>query len=347
MHVSIAKRRAAGLSLRVVSAGPGATIQDAGRFGYLRYGVVASGPMDWIAYDLANRALKNPSRAACIEISLGGLELECAGEPVAVAFAGGGFDWTRNGERLPSAAVVQLQPGNRLRASAGAWGTWTYLAVEGGVDVPLVLASRSTYARFSIGGLDGRALRAGDILSSRAVQSTLSATIVSALVEKSEDPIRVILGPQDDYFTREAIETLFSQTYAISARFDRMGYWLDGPRLEHAGGYDIVSDGIPLGGIQVPGSGQPLVLMADHQATGGYPKIATVIRADIGRFAQNRPGESVRFAPCDQHVAREALLRIDAVLSEIALAPFSRGISEESLLASNLISGVVDGSDMR
>lgn len=316
--------------------------------------------MDSIAYDVANRALENPANAACVEISLGGIELACE-EPVSVAFAGGGFTWTRNGARLPSAAVLQLSAGERLRAAPGAWGTWTYLAIDGGIDVPLVLGSRSTYARFSIGGLEGRVLRAGDLLFCHPERSELSrsessrsrgtakqlqaGSIVSKLLDRSNEPIRVILGPQDDYFTQGAIETFFSRTYAISSRFDRMGYWLDGPRLAHASGYDIVSDGIPLGGIQVPGSGQPLVLMADHQATGGYPKLGTVIRADIGRFAQHRPGESVRFIRCNPHAARQALLEVDAALDDGSVQPFGPHLSENALLASNLISGVVDGLD--
>ena len=327
--------------LRIVRAGPGETIQDAGRFGYLRYGIVASGPMDWIAFSLANRALANPDGAAAIEISLAGIEITCEDAPVAVAFAGGGFIWERDAARLPSAAAIVLRPGEHLRARAGAWGTWTYLALAGGIDVAPVLGSRSTYARFAIGGFEGRALRAGDILSarSRTNEDAREGTLRAPVLERTGLPIHVVLGPQDDYFTNVARETFFSQSYTISARFDRMGYWLEGPKLTHEAGFDIVSDGIPLGAIQVPGSGQPVVLMADHQATGGYPKLGVLTRADVGRFAQHRPGERVRFAPCAVEPAHRMLRDVYAGLDAFAVSP-----SDEMLGSSNLIGGVVDGS---
>lgn len=327
--------------LRVVRAGPGETIQDAGRDGYLRYGIVASGPMDWIAFGLANRALANPDGAAAIEISLAGIEVVCEDAPLLVAFAGGGFVWERGDARLPPAAVIALQPGEHLRTRAGSWGTWTYLAVAGGIDVPPVLGSRSTYARFAIGGLEGRALRADDVLHSHehASDDLVEGTLRTPLLERSNAPIRVVLGPQDDYFTSAARTTFFSESYTISGRFDRMGYWLEGPALAHEAGFDIVSDGIPLGAIQVPGSGQPVILMADHQATGGYPKLGTLTRADVGRFAQHRPGERVRFAPCSVDAAHRALREIYAALDETRI-----GAGDEILGSSNLIGGVVDGS---
>jgi 5-oxoprolinase (ATP-hydrolysing) subunit C len=326
--------------LRIVRAGPGETLQDAGRYGYLRYGIVASGPMDWIAFRLANRALGNPGDAASIEVSLAGIEVACEQAPLTVAFAGGGFVWERDGKRFPSAAVVRLEPGELLSARAGSWGTWAYLAVCGGVDVPLVLGSRSTYARFAIGGYEGRALRAGDVLNVRDhAQPVTEGTLRSPFLERSSSPIGVVLGPQDDYFTAQARETFFSESYAISARFDRMGYWLEGPKLAHEAGFDIVSDGIPLGAIQVPGSGQPVVLMADHQATGGYPKLGTLARIDTGRFAQHRPGERVRFAACTVDAAQHGLRETFATLEKpLTLA------GDDVLGSSNLIGGVVDGS---
>jgi len=326
--------------LRVVRAGPGETIQDAGRFGYLRYGIVASGPMDWIAFSLANRALANPEDAASIEISMAGIEVVCEGAPLTVAFAGGGFLWERDGMRLPPAAAIVLRPGEHVRASAGAWGTWTYLAVAGGIDVPQVLGSRSTYARFAIGGFEGRALRPDDVLGvGDGGRNGTEGTLRSALLERSTAPIGVVLGPQDDYITAASRETFFSESYAVSGRFDRMGYWLEGPKLAHEGGFDIVSDGIPLGGIQVPGSGQPVVLMADHQATGGYPKLGTLTRVDVRRFAQHRPGERVRFVRCTVEAAHRALRDVYAALDKTALQP-----GDEILGSSNLIGGVVDGS---
>lgn len=336
--------------LRILGAGPGETIQDAGRYGYLRYGVVASGPMDWIAYEIANHALENPHGAAAVEISRSGIEIACETAPMHVAVAGGGFVWERNGARLPNAGVARLEPGDRLRARAGSWGSWTYLALAGGIDVPRVLGSRSTYARFSIGGIEGRALRAGDVLAPLASDAGEPATgaVLTPLLERRAGPVRVVLGPQDDYFTDDARATFFTQGYAISARFDRMGYWLEGPRLAHAGGFDIVSDGIALGAIQVPGSGQPVVLMADHQATGGYPKLGTIARADIGKFAQLRPREGVRFAACTVDAARQALLDAWSLLEQPLArpaTPLGSGSSDAALASSNLIGGVVNAFD--
>ncbi|HTX03808.1 MAG TPA: biotin-dependent carboxyltransferase family protein [Candidatus Acidoferrales bacterium] len=328
--------------LRVIRAGPGETIQDAGRYGYLRYGIVASGPMDWIAFSVANRALGNPEDAASIEISLAGIEIVCEDAPLLIAFAGGGFVWERDGSRLPPAAAIALRPGEHVQARAGAWGTWTYLAVAGGIDVPQVLGSRSTYARFAIGGFEGRALRPDDVVCARdrinEGVAVVEGTLRTSLLERSSAPIRVVLGPQDDYFTSSARDTFFSERYAISGRFDRMGYWLEGPKLGHQAGFDIVSDGIPLGAIQVPGSGQPVILMADHQATGGYPKLGTLTRADVGRFAQHRPGEYVRFTPCAVDAAHRALRDSYAALDQTSVLA-----SDRILGSSNLISGVVDG----
>lgn len=330
--------------LRVVSVGPMATMQDSGRFGYMRYGVVTSGPMDWIAHELVNRALDNSADAACIEVPPHGIELACEDAAIDVAVAGGAFRWTHEGRVLGTAAVVQLRPGERLRAMPGAWGTWSYVAVRGGFDVPVVLASRSTYVRLGVSGLAGRALQAGDVLPAFGVASAQEGgAIRSRLLERGDAPIRIVLGPQDDYFTPESVQTFFSQPYAVSARFDRMGYWLEGPALEHAGGFDIVSDGIALGAIQVPGSGQPVVLLADHQTTGGYPKLGAVVRADIGAFAQRRPGEAVRFTRCDVEEARRALLDVYAELElPVAVEPFGARVREDALHASNLISGVIN-----
>ncbi|MBV8602157.1 MAG: biotin-dependent carboxyltransferase family protein [Candidatus Eremiobacteraeota bacterium] len=338
--------------IRILNAGPGTTIQDRGRFGYLRYGVVESGPMDWIAYELANRALENPPSAAALEIALGGIEIVCEERAERVAFAGGGFAWERDGKRLPSAAVVTLAPGERLRAASGTWGMWTYLAIEGGFDAPVVLGSRSTYARCDMGMVP----RAGDALSAvprlrvasqrYARDDTGVCAIASSLLARSERTIRVVLGPQDDYFTDEALGMLFGESFAVSPRFDRMGYWLDGPQLAHKNGFDIVSDGIPRGAMQVPGNGRVLVLMADHQSTGGYPKIGTVIRADFGLVAQRRPGEALRFALSGVDEARAALLAIyDELEKPVALEPVGAPVRSELLFASNLIGGIVDVSD--
>jgi biotin-dependent carboxylase-like uncharacterized protein len=335
------------MSLQVTAAGPGATIQDGGRKGLLRFGVTPAGPMDWVAMTTANLALGNPADAAAIEIAGGGLAIACEEEPVTVAFAGGGFLWTRDGERLPPAARVTLAPGATLAARAGSWGAFTYLAVAGGIDVPLVLGSRATHTRSALGGLDGRMLAPGDTLASGQAVTPAGeeAAIEAPWLARAADPIRVVLGPQDDYFEHEALALFLEASFALSPVADRMAYKFTGPRVAHARDFNIVSDGVALGAIQVAGDGQPMVLMADRQPTGGYPKIAHVARVDISRLAQLRPGETCRFravAPAEAAAALRALE--DAVADTPGLCvPLRRVPTTALLLAVNLIGGVVDG----
>ncbi len=338
--------------LRLLRVGPGATIQDGGRRGYLRYGVTPAGPMDWTAFRAANLALGN-DRAAAVEISVGGVEVICENAPVWVAFAGGGFVWRRGVASLPSAARILLSPGNILTARAGGFGAWAYLAVEGGVDTPLEMGSRSTHARSGMGGVEGRMLREGDVLPVAAPVKPLESAFEAAIdapwlgkggLAKTSQPFRVVLGPQDDYFTKEGVATFLTASYTLTAMADRMAYRFDGPDICHAGGHDIVSDGIALGAIQITGDRKPLILLADRQPTGGYPKLGHVIRADIGRLAQMRPGETCRFAAIGLAAARAALFAIEEDVAETPsrLRPLRPPLTSELLLGANLIDGFVD-----
>jgi 5-oxoprolinase (ATP-hydrolysing) subunit C len=343
--MSIAPTQAA---LHVLSAGPGVTLQDAGRHGYLRYGVTAAGPMDPRAYATANRAAGNPEGSTAIEISLGGIELTAEAEPLAVAFAGGDFAVSLDARPLPSGAMVlTLEPGAVLNIRAGQSGAWCYLAVAGRLVVPQLLGSNATHTRTGFGGLDGRALRTGDRLSvepSRRPAPSLGA-IAAPWLDRPPEIIRVVLGPQDDYFSAEQIAAFLNGPWRVSIKADRMAYFLDGPRLSHAKGYNIVSDGIAMGAIQVPGDGRPIVLMADRQSTGGYPKIATVIGPDLGRLAQARPGTAFRFAAVSIAEAVAARREEAAALArDIIVEPVVRTqFSSEFLLDLNLIDGVVNG----
>jgi biotin-dependent carboxylase-like uncharacterized protein len=332
--------------LLVHTAGPGVTVQDRGRRGFSRWGVTGCGPMDPVAFRLAERALGNAEDVAAIEIALGGLEVEVEGGAVDVAVAGGDFDVLLDGHRLPRAVALRLEPGMRLRIRAGAAGAWTYLAVAGAIDVPLVLGSRATHTRSGLGGLDGRGLRAGDalaILDPRATIATAMAIDVAALGTEAP-PIRVVLGPQADHFAADQIEAFLGRSWRLSPRSDRMAHALDGEPLRHAKGHDIVSDAVAHGAIQVPGSGLPFVLMADRQPTGGYPKIATVIGADLGRMAQIRPGEVVRFraVSLDEAVAARRVM-MDRLAAPASLRPLVREtLTTDDLFAHNLVSGVID-----
>jgi biotin-dependent carboxylase-like uncharacterized protein len=336
--------------LRVLRAGPGATIQDGGRHGYLRYGVTPAGPMDWAAFRTANCALGN-DRAAAIEVSTGGLEVICEGAPLAVAFAGGAFLWRRDGVLLPKAARLLLQPGEVLAARAGDSGAFAYLAVEGGFDTPVTMGSRATHTRSAMGGIEGRMLRAGDVLPAASTRTpdgvNFEAMIDASWLASEPDPFRVVLGPQDDYFTVATLSAFFEGQFALTPVADRMAYRLTGPEIAHARGYDIVSDGIALGAIQIAGDKRPLVLMADRQPTGGYPKLGHVVRADIGRLAQMRPGETCRFRAASVAEARAALLRREDEIAttQQRLRPLHRALASETLLEANLVDGVVDPLD--
>ena len=332
--------------LTIKAAGPGATIQDAGRFGLLRYGVTPAGPMDPLAFAAANRALGNPPAAAAIEIGLGAIALECD-SPVTLAFAGGGFRWSLDDRALPSAARINLRPGETLRARMGSWGAWCYCAAPGGIDVPLVMGSRATHLRSALGGLDGRSLAVGDRLAVASSRPLDDGELARSWQTPDLSPLRVVLGPQEDHFTRDAIATFLGTTWTLSAAVDRMAYALHGPALAHARDYNIVSDGVALGAIQVAGDGKPLVLMADRQPTGGYPKIAHVARADIGRLAQRRPGETCRFVAVDVDTARRALLSSADAMDQVGhrLSPLRVTPAARLLAESNLIDGVTDGGE--
>jgi 5-oxoprolinase (ATP-hydrolysing) subunit C len=335
-------------ALRVLSAGPGVTLQDAGRHGYLRYGVTAAGPMDPLAYATANLAVGNPAGSTAIEISLGGIALTTEAEPLAIALAGGDFAISLDARPLPSTAVVlTLEPGAVLNIRAGQSGAWCYLAIAGRLVVPQLLGSNATHTRTGFGGVDGRALRTGDRLPvepSRASMPSLGA-IAAPWLDRPPAIIRVVLGPQDDYFSAGQIAAFLDGPWRVSVKADRMAYFLDGPRLTHAKGYNIVSDGIAMGAIQVPGDGRPIVLMADRQSTGGYPKIATVIGPDLGRLAQARPGTAFRFEAVSIAEAVAARREEAAALArDLVVEPVVRTqFSSEFLLDLNLIDGVVNG----
>lgn len=332
-------------ALHLLAAGPGVTVQDGGRHGYLRYGVTAAGPMDPLAHGIANRALGNTSDSAAIEVSLGGIEVTAEGGPLVIAIAGGAFQVTLDGQVLPPTVVARLEPGASLRLRAGPSGVWSYLAVAGGIDLPEVLGSSATHTRTGMGGLDGRMLQAGDRLPTGMTASGASGTglIVAPQLDRPADTIRVLLGPQNDYFSEDQIATFLAGPWRLSARGDRMACFLEGPKLSHRLGFNIPSDGVAMGAIQVPGEGLPIVLMADRQSTGGYPKIATVIGADLGRLAQARPGTAIAFRAVSHAEAVAALAEERSFLSRpIAIEPLTRSVfSSEFLLGVSLVDGWV------
>ncbi|KJC42182.1 urea amidolyase [Bradyrhizobium sp. LTSP885] len=331
--------------LRVLSAGPGVTLQDAGRHGYLRFGVTAAGPMDRLAHAAANLAVGNPAGATALEVSVGGVEVTAQSAPLHVAVAGGEFSLSLDGRPLPPAMVLNLDEGAVLRIRAGGRGSWCYLAVAGRFAVPKVLGSHATHTRTGFGGVNGRAVVAGDRLGIEPSGSSAPSpgAIIAPWLDRPIDAVRVVLGPQQDYFADDQISAFLAGPWTVSAKGDRMACFLDGPQLTHARGYNIVSDGIAMGAIQVPGDGRPIVLMADRQSTGGYPKIATVIGPDLGRLAQARPGTTFRFEAVSIEQAVAARRDEAAELARgIVVEPLLRtDFSSEFLLGLNLIDGVV------
>jgi antagonist of KipI len=300
--------------LVVVEPGLLTTVQDLGRFGYQRVGIPPSGPMDRAAFVVANRLVGNPDTAAALECTLKGPRLEVRA-PAVIAVTGAPMAFTVNGHEAPSWMAVRVQPGDLLGFQMASAGCRAYLAVAGGIDVPLALGSRATYLRGRLGGLGGRALQKGDALLllglARPEAAREGRTVPPPLrpAYPAERECRVILGPQEDCFTPEGLRAFLDGPYDVTPQADRMGYRLKGPEITHAHGHDIVSDGIPLGGIQVPGEGQPIVLLVDRQTTGGYTKIATVIGVDIGAMGQTRPGQRIRFRRVtleEAHAARAA-----------------------------------------
>jgi len=293
--------------LSIVRAGPLTSIQDDGRFGMLRHGISASGPMDRGGFAQAG-ALAGGGHGG-IEFTMAGLEIRLASGRCRVGFAGGGFSVRHNGAALDWPGSVALAEGDVLAITPGPWGNYGYLRFDADVGVAPVMGSVATSSRARLGGLDGRVLRAGD--SIELVGSGTSGGAGDAEPRPAaEGPIRVIWGLHADLFAPTLRQRFLAASFNVSSRLDRMGVRLDDAAgvFADAASLSLVSDAIVPGDIQILGEGTPIVLMRDHQPTGGYPRIATVISADLDRFAQLRPGSPVAFVPVTVEHA-QALLR--------------------------------------
>jgi biotin-dependent carboxylase-like uncharacterized protein len=333
-------------ALLVKTCGPMTSPQDFGRVGWQKHGVSNSGAMDRLALAAANGLVGNAPDAGGIEFMLAGGEFAVEGGSVRLAVTGAGARLTVDGQAVKGTTSFVVRGGQSVAIGAAQGGVYLYLAAAGGFAVEPQLGSISLHARARIGGLEGRPLRAGDRLPLKRAEAPEGDELgLSALSLEPDAPIRVVLGPQDDYFSAAGIETFLSATYRVSAEADRMGYRLTGERIEHALGYNIVSDGIVTGSVQVAGTGEPIVLMADRQTTGGYPKIATVISPDLRILAQRRPGASVRFQAVDmaeaQRLARGAAQALAALPSRARPRRGGLPLNEE-LLSLNLAGAAVD-----
>jgi len=302
------------------------TVQDLGRMGYQQFGMPVAGAMDQFSAQIANQLVGNEWSEATLEITMMGPELEFIGEAL-IALTGADLTPTINGKPAPMWQSFTVKTGDILSFKGMKKGSRSYVAVAGGLEIPEIMGSKSTYLKGKLGGYEGRALKAGDSLKVKTIDSQIKAFKGYYLPEKlrptygNSYKIRVVLGPQDDYFTEEGIKTFFNSPYKITHEADRMGFRLDGPKIEHEKGADIISDGIAFGAVQVPGHGSPIIMMADRQTTGGYAKIATVITPDIPLLSQAKTGDTIQFVKVNIEEAHELLRDYYKLLAEGVVKP--------------------------
>jgi len=291
--------------ITIISPGPLSTVQDEGRFGYMSSGFSSNGAMDDYSMKTANILVGNSPRDGVLEMTLMGISARFECDTV-IALTGADMKPEINGRKIEMYKAVGVYEGDVLTMGAASKGMRCYLAAAGGFDIPLVMGSMSTDIKCGIGGFCGRKLAADDRLPLRR---SLTLPMVGKRRTAPENDysaeitLRVVLGPQDDYFTERGISDFLSTEYILTEKSDRMGLRLDGKKIENKNGVDIISDGIAAGSVQIPASGTPIIMMADRQTTGGYAKIATVISADLKKAAQARPGTKVRFSAVSEKTA--------------------------------------------
>ena len=290
------------------------TVQDGGRWGYQGKGMPVAGAMDQQSFRIGNILAGNGETYAALEVTLLGPTLSVAEGEGVVAVAGAELGFRVNGMPVPNWTGVAVRAGDVLSFSPPLSGCRAYLCVSGGLDVPVVMGSRSTYTRARVGGMEGRTLKKGDLLpcgEPDLLWRFCEGLVCPGPLRPERDPrsfLRVVPGPQEDLFTEKGREAFYSSGYTVSASADRMGYRLEGPSIEHGGPADIISDAIPPGAVQVPGHGRPIIMLADRQTTGGYPKIGVVCSPDVSALAQRIPGQEVRFRAISVREAVEAVL---------------------------------------
>jgi biotin-dependent carboxylase-like uncharacterized protein len=337
--------------LKVVRAGLFDTVQDLGRIGFMALGIPTAGVMDRIALTLANALVGNPAGTAGLEISVMGPDLLVEADSVRVALVGPLSpalieEPDAPPKPLDSDRTFLLTRGQILRVGMVEGSSTAYLAIAGGLVLAPFMSSLSTYARAGVGGFDGRKLAVGDALPLKLEPaSPADDRRLSAPFDYGSGPIRVVWGPQDDYFSARGRKTFVESEYRASKEADRMGIRFEGPTIEHSKGADIISDGIGPGAIQVPDAGLPIVLLADRQTTGGYSKIATVASADLPRLGRLLPGQTVRFTPVTVEQAealrRDQQARLQRAIADFKVACPPGGIDLARLYEENLIDGVV------
>lgn len=331
-------------TLSVVFAGPHVSVQDGGRPGLMRFGVPCSGPMDRLSFAAANLALGNDAHAPGIEVSMAGLVLECVSGEVSYAVAGGGFIVDHAGARRSSWNIATLRAGERLAIRPGHWGSWCYLALAGNLLAGEWLGSVSTHALSGFGGgrlASGQRLR----IAGAARREEREGELPCPVSARPRKELRVTLGPQQRFFAPDTIAAFLQGPWRTTDAWDRMGVRLSGPLIAPRANLDMPSEPIVRGAVQVAGDGVATVLLADHQTTGGYPKIATVLDCDLDAFVQLRPRDPVAFRAVSAAeatgIARTAALAVAAYHQTVSRP---RGSFLQRLMTENLIGGVADAS---
>ncbi|AQS57259.1 MAG: biotin-dependent carboxyltransferase family protein [Novibacillus thermophilus] len=311
--------------LEVIKPGLATSVQDLGRTGYQQYGVVVSGAMDAYALQVGNLLVGNRRGAAGLEITLMGPELGILRDTT-IAVCGADLSPTVDGVPIPVWKSVQVKKGQTLTFGQPRSGVYAYLTVSGGIRVPDVMGSKSTYAKARLGGVKGRYVKKGDVLKAEDMADRVKQ-VGRRGIPPSNVPdyrpsksIRVVLGPDHELFDLESIETFLSEAYRVTTQSDRMGYRLSGPKLKHTSGADIISDAIMPGTVQVPANGEPIVLMADRQTTGGYSRVATVTSVDLPYVAQLPPGSKLTFEAVSVEEAHRLWIERETLLRQLSIA---------------------------
>src|SRR5271166_19059 len=308
------------MTMRVAKPGFFTTVQDLGRYGYAHLGISPAGAADALSLRIANLLVGNEENAPALEMTLLGATLEFEANTV-IAITGATCE-CRTGQdldRVPANTATELPAGAVLQCGSMTTGARSYLAVQGGLDVPLVMGSASTLMVARFGGFQGRRLQKGDVLPVRKRDAKRVRALRPGALNRlyPQGPLRITKGAQQDWFSADAFEKLCSSTYVVSEQSDRTGLRLKGEAMQLRERAELLTDGIPLGAIQVPQDGQPIILFVDQQTTGGYPKIANVIAADMHRVGQLRPRNEVRFAEVSIADAIEALRAQERWLKDI------------------------------
>ena len=323
--------------ITIIKPGLLSSVQDLGRFGYQKYGVIASGVMDPLAHRIANLLVGNDENMPTVEITLLGPTIQFHQDTL-IAICGGSFSPTINGKQIPSWRSVFVKKDSLLKfGKCDRDGCRAYLAVSGGISVPLLMGSASTYLRAGIGGFNGRALVSGDHLSIGApsflatsmihfftkklkedfIESGWSVSHISIPIQKRATPVRIIKGKEFHLFSKEGQEYLFNKSFEITTESDRMGYRLQGTSLFLEKSQEMVSEAVNFGTIQVPPDGNPIILMADRQTTGGYPKIGQIATVDLTTIAQSKPGDNLTFKEVSHIEAQQLLLQREKAIRHL------------------------------